>query len=60
MSFEVAVMEYCDGFGLEVKEYHEHGIISSRYFHFDQEDSKEGLVEVFKELGVKSYYEEVC
>lgn len=57
MKYKVTVFEECDGFCIEVEEFHEHDIVSSRFFSFNQEDSKEGLVEVFEELGIKSEYE---
>ena len=50
---KVCVSEACDGFTIIIKS--EDGI--KRYW-FDQEDDKTKLVDVFKELGFDSEYEE--
>ena len=46
---EILILEYCDGFSIEVR---------GKVFLFDQEDDKSNLVDVFKELGLESKYEE--
>lgn len=47
----VVIEEYCDGFAV---------IVGEERFHFDQEESVEGLVEAFKEAGCSDVsYEEV-
>jgi hypothetical protein len=46
---EILILEYYDSFSIEV---------NGKVFYFDQEDNKENLVNVFKELGLESKYEE--
>ena len=47
----VVIEEYCDGFEVNV---------NGKLFYFNQEESVEGLVEVFKEVGCSEVsYEEV-
>lgn len=53
---QVQVLELCDGFDLVLMKDGK----QIDYYHFDQEDSKEALVEVFRELGFVSNYQEVC
>lgn len=46
---KVRIEEYYDGFAIYVDD---------KRFSFDQEESKENLVEMFKALGVEATYEE--
>lgn len=54
---EVEVLQENDGFEIVVKDYSKRGI--RKRFRFDQEDTVEKLVDVFKELGIKATFEEV-
>lgn len=50
---KVTVIDLCDGFDIKIIK---DG--AENYYHFDQEDSRERLVEVFNMLGVECWYEE--
>jgi hypothetical protein len=51
----IVVSEACDGFSISLL--YENG--NNETYTFDQEDTKEELVSVFKALGFNSNYEEV-
>lgn len=53
---KVEIFEMCDGF--EVTLYNTEGEVVGHY-PFPQEDSTQGLVEVFKELGIEASHQEV-
>jgi hypothetical protein len=54
--FEVEVIESYDGFSINLIEHHPDGLTSSQFWPFNQEDSVQDLIEVFKELGVETRY----
>lgn len=56
---DIVIMQECDGFTIRVDEHHPNNIHSTVFFHFDQEETVKGLVDVFKELGINATYEEV-
>lgn len=47
----VVINQYNDGFNIN---------IDGEDFHYDQEDTAEVLVKVFKKLGITATYQEVC
>ena len=48
---KILIEEMCDGFSITV---------DGKEWHFDQEDTKEGLVEMFEYMGIKDVqYEEI-
>lgn len=51
----VVISELCDGFDIIL--YNIEGEMVSHH-HFDQEDSVQGLVGVFQEMGIPAAYEE--
>lgn len=51
----VVISEMCDGFDIDL--YNIEGEMVSHH-HFDQEDSVQGLVGVFQEMGIPAAYEE--
>lgn len=50
----IRIEEACDSFTIVIV--HEDGL--EERFHFDQEDDKTSLVDVFEKLGFKTKYEE--
>lgn len=48
---KVQIEDMNDGFAI---------IIDNERFEFDQEDTREKLVDVFEKLGLTAEYEEVC
>lgn len=58
MSYSVHINQYCDGFDITLTE-KDSGGTTFNYF-FSQENTVEGLVQVFRQLGVDDVrYEEV-
>lgn len=56
MSKQVRIEEYCDWFSIVI---YNNNTKKEEEFHFDQEDNKENLVAVFRELGYDATYEEI-
>lgn len=55
----VRILDYCDGFGIDIISTDLVGNEEVARYRFDQEDTKAGLVEVFAKLGFTTEYEEV-
>jgi len=55
----VRVLDYCDGFGIDIINTDLAGNEEIARYRFDQEDTRESLLDVFSKLGFTTEYEEI-
>ena len=54
-NISVTIQDLCDGFNVVIIKDGE----EDECYHFDQEDTREGLVDMFASIGIHAEYEEV-